>query len=294
MNFNNTKNIKISLFIFFQYIAPHHLLSRIIGLFAHAQIKWLKNRLINLFIDKFDVDMSEALKESPKDYIHFNDFFCRQLKPNTRPIDQTNHSLVSPADGAISQIGSIEAGRIFQAKGQSFSSLELLGGDKQLAAKFDDGAFTTIYLSPKDYHRVHMPTAGTLVSMHHIPGTLFSVNQITSERVPRLFARNERVVSIFNTEYGPMAMVLVGAMVVASIDTVWAGQVAPAGKRVQVTHYDYDSPLQLKKGQEMGRFKLGSTVILLFPRGCMSWTQDLQPNSPVYMGQSLGQLNPAN
>lgn len=296
MNSDNQKisNIKDSLFILFQYITPQHLLSRVVGFLARSQIKWLKNLLINTFIDKFNVNMSEALKESTDDYIHFNDFFCRQLKLDARPIDETHNSIVCPADGAISQIGPIQNGRIFQAKGQDFSSLELLGGDQSLSEKFDDGTFSTIYLSPKDYHRIHMPATGTLVSMHHIPGALFSVNKTTSEKVPRLFARNERVVCIFNTEYGPMAMVLVGAMIVASIDTVWAGQVAPTGQRVQVTHYDYESPLQLTKGQEMGRFKLGSTVVLLFPKGNANWDHTITANSPVYMGQSMGSFtNPA-
>lgn len=284
-------SLKKTAFIVLQYITPQHALSRLVGFFARSQIKWLKNLLITNFIKKFDVDMSESLVEDGKQFIHFNDFFCRQLKPTARPIAPENNGIISPADGAISQVGKIEEGRIFQAKGRDFTTAELLGGDKHLAEKFTNGQFTTIYLSPKDYHRVHMPIDGELVSMHHIPGALFSVNPTTTESVPRLFARNERVVTIFKTEFGPVAIILVGAMIVASIDTVWGGQIAPAGRKVQVTNYNYQSPIRLKKGQEMGRFKLGSTVIMLFPENSMEWEAALSADDSVRMGQLIGKHN---
>jgi phosphatidylserine decarboxylase len=199
-----------------------------VGWLAECEWPILKVWLINLFISQYDVNMSEALAEDPASYKNFNAFFTRELKPDARPITEGSDIIVSPADGAVSQLGNISYGRIFQAKGQSYSATELLGGNSELASEFDDGAFATIYLSPKDYHRVHMPIAGTLRETIYIPGDLFSVNQTTAENVPRLFSRNERLVAIFDTEVGPMAMVLVGAMIVAGIETVWGGQAPPS------------------------------------------------------------------
>ena len=219
-----------TLFIAFQYIIPQHLLSRIVGWLAECEWSVLKMWLINLFISQYNVNMSEALDENPASYKNFNSFFTRELKPDARPIVADDAVIVSPADGAISQLGDISYGRIFQAKGQSYTAVELLGGNSELASEFDDGAFATIYLSPKDYHRVHMPMTGTLRETIYIPGDLFSVNQTTAENVPRLFSRNERLVAVFDTAAGPMAMVLVGALIVAGIETVWGGQVAPPPK----------------------------------------------------------------
>ncbi|MCV6627945.1 MAG: archaetidylserine decarboxylase [Cellvibrionaceae bacterium] len=279
------------LFIIFQYLVPQHLLSRLLGKLANSQTEWIKNPFTRWFVERFDIDMSEAEQEDPLAYTSFNEFFTRPLKDGARPIDSHPGGVVCPADGAISQLGNIQHGRIFQAKGQSFSSIELLGGDNELAAEFNDGLFATIYLSPRDYHRVHMPLAGKLRRMVHIPGDLFSVNETTADNVPRLFARNERVACIFDTEAGPMALVLVGAMVVASIETVWAGQIAPQLRQVVST--DYQNPqtdIELAKGEEMGRFKLGSTVVMLLPKDAASWGEQYQAGSPTKMGELLGQL----
>lgn len=281
--------IKQRLFIFMQYILPHHTLSRLIGRLAECQTPWFKNRLIAWFIKRYQVNMSEALLEDPSAYRHFNDFFTRSLKEDARPLDNSEKAVLSPADGAISQLGSIEHGRIFQAKGHSFSLLELLGGDAERAAPFMGGSFSTVYLSPKDYHRVHMPLTGILREMVYIPGRLFSVNQTTAENVPELFARNERVACIFDTEQGPMAVVLVGAMIVASIETVWAGQVTPPLRNLHT--YDYSQaarqPITLEKGAELGRFKLGSTAIVLFGPNHVAWDDALQETSAVQVGQRL-------
>ena len=282
-------NIKQRLFIFMQYILPHHTLSRLIGRLAECEAPWFKNRLIAWFIKRYQVDMSEALLEDPSAYRHFNDFFTRELKDGIRPIDDSQKAVVSPADGAISQLGNIEHGRIFQAKGHSFSLQELLGGDNERAAPFMGGSFSTVYLSPKDYHRVHMPLTGILREMVYIPGRLFSVNQTTAENVPELFARNERVACIFDTEQGPMAVVLVGAMVVASIETVWAGLITPPLRALR--SYDYSQaarqPITLEKGAELGRFKLGSTAIVLFGPNHVTWNTELQAESAVKVGQRL-------
>ncbi|GAA6150944.1 archaetidylserine decarboxylase [Pseudoteredinibacter isoporae] len=278
------------LFIVFQYIVPQHLLSRLMGKIANSQRKWLKDPFTRWFVDRFGIDMSEAAEEDPCAYASFNDFFTRALKEGARPIDEGEDSIVFPADGAISQLGDIQHGRIFQAKGQSYSTLELLGGANELAAEFNDGKFATVYLSPKDYHRVHMPLAGKLRSMIHVPGDLFSVNETTAENVPRLFARNERVVCVFDTELGPMAVVLVGAMIVASIETVWAGQITPQLRQIIRKNYDQLlDDIELEKGEEMGRFKLGSTAIVLFGKGVMDWNDELQAGSPTVMGQRMGQ-----
>lgn len=282
--------MKDKMFVVLQYIIPQHLLSRLLGRLAECETSWLKNRLIRLFAKRYQVDLSEAQRENAEDYSHFNDFFTRALKAGARPIDPENNAVVHPADGCISQIGQITEGRIFQAKGQSFSTLELLGGDSELAEEFNDGKFATIYLSPRDYHRVHMPLQGNLRVMHTIPGDLFSVNEVTAAGVPRLFARNERVVCIFDTQAGPMAVVLVGAMIVAGIETVWAGTQAPLQRRVATTHYgDVSLPkISLEKGEEMGRFKLGSTAIVLFAKDKVNWDESLVAGSKTKMGERLG------
>ena len=279
------------LFIASQYLAPQHLISRAAGKVAECEIPSFKNRLISWFIDKYDVNMSEARMQSPEDFRHFNDFFTRELKEGAREIDSDPQNIISPVDGAISQLGEIQHGQIFQAKGQSFNVVELLGGDADRAAPFMGGDFSTIYLSPKDYHRIHMPMTGTLKEMVYIPGKLFSVNPVTAENVPRLFARNERVAAIFETEHGPMAMVLVGAMIVASIETVWSGLVAPIRRDVKSFSYGEDTNITLEKGQEMGRFKLGSTVVLCFPKDMAKFEESLQAESPVTMGQTFGRLS---
>lgn len=275
-----------NLFVLSQYMIPQHGLSRTAGLLAETKVPVIKNAFIEWFIDKYQVDMSEAEHESAKDYANFNEFFTRPLKSGARAIDNTEAAIISPVDGAVSQLGAIEHGRVFQAKGQSFSLTELLGGNIERAKPFLGGNFTTIYLSPKDYHRIHMPITGTLKEMIYIPGKLFSVNPVTTEKVSALFARNERVVAIFDTELGPMAMVLVGAMIVASIETVWAGLVAPKRGGIQVHNYEAKN-ITINKGEEMGRFKLGSTVVMAFPQNAMDWETLLNPEDSVRLGQKI-------
>ncbi|AOS96631.1 Phosphatidylserine decarboxylase proenzyme [Microbulbifer aggregans] len=278
------------LFAALQYLTPQHTLSRAAGWLAETRNTWIKDRFTGWFVDKYGVDMDEAQEPDYTAYANFNDFFTRALKDGARPIVDGEQALACPADGHVSQLGEIHNGRIFQAKGHDYSLLELVGGDPQVAAQFTGGTFATVYLSPRDYHRVHMPVDGVLRSMVHVPGQLFSVNQVTTEEVPRLFARNERVVCLFDTPAGPMAMVLVGAMIVASIETVWAGLVTPHKRRIRTTHYGDSKPIALNKGEEMGRFKLGSTVILLFGADRMKWLDSLGAESPVKMGEHLGDL----
>ncbi|MBM0138529.1 Sulfurtransferase [Pseudomonas cannabina] len=282
-------SMKDRLFILSQYLLPHHLLSRLAGCVAECRVRWFKNAFTEWFARRYQVDMSQALVEDLTSYEHFNAFFTRALKPDARPLDTTPGAILSPADGAISQLGPIDHGRIFQAKGHSFSVLELLGGDPKLSAPFMGGEFATVYLSPKDYHRVHMPLAGTLREMVYVPGRIFSVNQTTAENVPELFARNERVVCLFDTERGPMAVVLVGAMIVASVETVWAGLVTPPKRELKTFRYDEAAraPIHLEKGAEMGRFKLGSTAIVLFGPDQVKWVEQLKAGSSVQMGQAL-------
>ena len=277
-----------TLFIFFQHIVPQHWLSRLTGWLADVRNPiWLKNFVIEQFVKQYEVNMAEAEQPDPTAYANFNDFFTRPLKADARPMADAD--IVCPADGAISQLGAIEEGRIFQAKGQYFSTRELLGGDEERAALFQDGQFATIYLSPRDYHRVHMPLAGRLTATSYIPGKLFSVNGVTAENVERLFARNERLVCYFDTELGPMAMILVGAMVVAGIETVWSGQEAPVTKDpVRVDYQKLPEPVSLAKGEEMGRFKLGSTVILLFPKGSMAWDEQYVAGTATRLGELFG------
>jgi phosphatidylserine decarboxylase len=277
-------------FVAVQYLIPQAFLSRLVGAIARSPWGFIKNPFIEKFIRRYGVDMSLALEENPRAYANFNAFFTRALKPAARPICTGVDTLCCPADGAISQLGEIKQGRIFQAKGQDFSVLELLGGQADLAQAFTDGLFATVYLSPKDYHRVHMPCAGELQRMVHIPGDLFSVNTVTAQQVPRLFARNERVVCYFSTAYGPMAVVLVGAMIVASIETPWAGVVAPVRNQVLTFHYTHAPSVSLAKGEEMGRFLLGSTAIVLLPKGAARWREDLTEGSPVVMGELMAQL----
>jgi phosphatidylserine decarboxylase len=276
------------LFIIFQHILPHHLLSRLTGFLADLRHPlWFKDWIIALFIKSFNVNMTEAEQPDPTQFASFNDFFTRPLREGARPIAAAD--IVCPADGAISQLGTISAGLLLQAKGRYFSTEDLLGGDAKRAAQFEGGQFATIYLSPRDYHRVHMPVAGRLLATTYIPGQLFSVNGVTAENVDRLFARNERLVCYFDTEFGPMAMILVGAMIVAGIETVWAGRVAPPPRTpVTVDYVELPQSVELDKGQEMGRFLLGSTVILLFPQGAMSWDEKYQAGAATRMGELLG------
>ncbi|UYF98601.1 archaetidylserine decarboxylase [Halomonas sp. GD1P12] len=267
-------------FSLLQYPLPHHAISRLTGAFAQSETPWLKNALIKAFIKRFNVDMSQALEPEPTAYPHFNAFFTRALKADARPLGD---GLLSPADGALSRHGRIQAGQLLQAKDHTYSAQTLLGGDAVLAEEFMGGSFATVYLSPSDYHRVHMPLTGTLREMIYVPGRIFSVNQATARHVPNLFARNERLVCIFDSPQGAFSMVLVGAMVVAAIETVWAGQITPLAGTPQRTRFE--QPITLERGEEMGRFKLGSTVVMCFENPVDF--DDLAPETPVQMGQRL-------
>lgn len=280
--------MKDKLFILLQRILPQHLLSRLVGMLAESRISWVKNTFIKVFARKYNINMQEALEENPTAYPSFNKFFTRALKPGVRPIDSAPDAIVSPADGAFSQLGPIDHERIFQAKGRGYGLTTLLGGDLDLARQFKNGSFATIYLSPRDYHRVHMPCDGVLRKTIYIPGDLYSVNQTTAENVDQLFARNERLVAIFDTEHGPMAMVLVGAMIVAGIETVWDGQVAPPPRTPQHKQFDnQQGEVRLCKGDEMGRFKLGSTVVLLFGEDAIKWQEEHAAERSIQLGQRL-------
>ncbi|MDO8907951.1 MAG: archaetidylserine decarboxylase [Pseudohongiella sp.] len=284
--------MKSSLFIPLQYILPQHLLSRLAGKLANCRISFIKTGFINWFVNRYKVDMSEAAEPDTSAYADFNSFFTRALREGARPIDPDPAHIICPADGAISQLGAIEQDRIFQAKDRSYSLQALLGGDAELAEKFTGGCFATVYLSPRDYHRVHMPFGGTLRSMTYVPGKLFSVNTMTSEHVDALFARNERVVCIFDTDAGPMALVLVGAMIVAGVETVWANHVCPNNHAQVSTDYQKNMPpVMLRKGEEMGRFKLGSTVVAVFGPDMVKLDAALTALAPVRMGQTMGIIN---
>lgn len=277
-----------------QYPLPHHALSRLMHRLTRSTFKPWKSWQLRWFVRRYGVDMSIALEERLAAYETFNQFFTRALKPDARPIALAARTIVSPVDGAISQMGPINDAAIFQAKGHDFDLVRLLGGSQTRAAPFRNGQFTTLYLSPRDYHRIHMPWPGTLEEMIYVPGRLFSVNPRTALTVPNLFARNERVVALFRTDHGPLAVILVGAMFVANIETVWAGTVAPRSARdVLVWNYQHapaEQAVTLDKGQELGRFNMGSTVILLFGPNVMHWQRELAAGMPVRMGQSIGEF----
>jgi len=276
------------LFVALQYVLPHHFISRMV----FAMTRWrspLVQPAIRAFVQHFKVDMDEAAEDSPASYATFNAFFTRALKPELRPLAEGEDVVACPVDGTISQLGRIQDGRIFQAKGHDFSLVELLGGDLSRADAYRNGQFATIYLAPRDYHRIHMPLAGALTQMIHVPGRLFSVNPVTVDRVPRLFARNERVAALFDTEVGAIGLVLVGAMNVAAIETVWSGLVTPPhGHEIGVWNYGQHVSVHLPRGEEMGRFNMGSTVILLLP-DAMSFRPDLTAGKTVRMGEAFAQ-----
>ena len=279
------------IFVMGQYALPHHLLSRAMGRLTHCRAPFVKDFLIRTIAKTYRIDMAEAEQPDPKAYACFNDFFTRPLKADARPIARAADAVVSPADGFLSQAGLIEAGRIIQAKGMDYSVETLLGGDDARAAPFMGGSFATIYLSPRDYHRLHMPLAGTLREMVHVPGRLFSVNDATARGVPNLFARNERVAAIFDTEAGPMALILVGAIFVASIETVWHGEVTPpTARHIQTWTYP-ESKIKLGRGAEMGRFNMGSTIIVLFGPDAVAWQPSLQQGQIMRMGEAIGQIS---
>ncbi len=270
------------------YILPHHLISR--GVFKLTRIRSpLVPKAIRWFSKVFKVNLDEAISSEPQAYATFNEFFTRPLKPELRPLTAENNSLASPVDGAVSQFGPISAGRIVQAKNHDYSVLELLGGKQQYADWFSNGQFMTIYLSPRDYHRIHMPLDGELLKQVYVPGRLFSVAGHTARTIPRLFARNERVVALFDTDFGKMAMVLVGAINVAAIETVWDGLVTPPnGKTITEKSYnDLNEPMTYQKGEEMGRFNMGSTVIILLEQSAQFLPEKSKPEAVVKLGEKL-------
>ncbi len=274
-----------------QYLLPQRALTTFAGRIASAQAGSLTTALIRRFIARYGVDMSEAANPDIASYASFNDFFTRALRPGARPLSKAD--LICPVDGAVSQFGAIDSDQIFQAKGHHYSTTALLGGDAALAAQFQNGHFATIYLSPRDYHRIHMPCHGQLRRMVHVPGALFSVNPTTARGVPGLFARNERVVCVFDSARGPFVMVLVGATIVGSMATVWHGLVNPP-RTGTLRSWDYAGkpPVKLRQGDEMGRFLLGSTVVLLLPPGPLHFNADWAPAHPVRLGQAMASKQP--
>lgn len=271
-----------------------HQLSYLAGRLSECTYPWIKNLLIRMFTWWYAVDMSACIRQNPLDYTNFNAFFLRLLKPQARPIDADANVIISPVDGHISQIGIIEDNRLIQAKSIFYTLERLIGGDSVIAEPFKQGHFITLYLAPKDYHRVHMPVSGQLQQMIYVPGSLFPVNRKYVRGTPQLFTRNERVISIFETPTGgKFAIIQVGAFIVSGISTVWAGKIASAGlKKVQHWHY-YTQKKTLPRGEEMGHFQLGSTVILLLSPGQIYWHPHLKVGSSVLFGQSLGSCNPS-
>jgi len=274
-----------------QYLLPKQALTHFAGFVASRERGWVTTEIIRRFVAKYRVNMSEALNPDIASYLTFNDFFTRSLKPGARPL--ADAALVCPVDGAISQFGAIRHDKIVQAKGHNYSTTALVGGDAALAAQYENGHFATIYLSPKDYHRIHMPAGGRLTRMIYVPGDLFSVNPVTARGVPGLFARNERVVCVFESARGSFVLVLVGATIVGSMATVWHGVVNPPRGKV-VREWRYPAPgqseVQLKQGDEMGRFLLGSTVVLLFPKGPLRFNPDWAPGCAVRLGEAMADI----
>ncbi|OOG27118.1 phosphatidylserine decarboxylase [Thioalkalivibrio denitrificans] len=271
------------------YALPHHAISRTVHALARMETR-LKDPVARWFIRRYGVDMSEAAETRPEAYPSFNAFFTRALRPDARPLDDDPTALLSPADSTVSALGRISEGRIIQAKGRDFSLETLLGGDAARAQPFRNGHFITLYLSPRDYHRVHMPAAGRLCETVYVPGRLFSVAPHTVRTIPNLFARNERVACLFDTERGPLASIMVGAINVGSIELVWAGEVTPPRHDPTVTRHD-DRPVELPRGAEMGRFNMGSTVILLLPDVPFTWQSDLAPGMRVKVGEGIGKFD---
>ncbi len=278
--------IRGRLFVWLQYVLPQHGLSRLVRAATRVRTPWFKNLLTHGFLRLYSVDMSEAVEPDPYRYGSFNEFFTRALRADARPIDPNPAMVVSPVDGAVSECGSIERDRLMQAKGRYYTLGGLLA-EHPWAKSFEGGSFATIYLAPFNYHRVHMAVRGTLIDTVYVPGRLFSVNTVTAQRVPNLFARNERVLTLFETDFGRFALVLVGALNVGSIATVWAGDIAPAARRA-VTRIP-GAAGTLEKGAELGRFNMGSTVIMLFEPNRAQWHSLLREGSVVQLGRAIGQ-----
>jgi phosphatidylserine decarboxylase len=275
------------LFVWLQHILPQHALSRLVLRATRVRAPWFKNWLIRGFLQLYAIDMTEAVQADPLRYGSFNEFFTRALKPDVRVLARSTREIACPVDGAISEAGKIDGASLLQAKGRHYTLDELLAS-RAWAKHFEGGSFATIYLAPFNYHRVHMPLNGRLRETVYVPGRLFSVNSVTASLVPRLFARNERVLTWFDTAFGEFALILVGALNVGSIATVWAGDITPAPRRVARTLPPQE--VSLEQGQELGRFNMGSTVILLFQKDRARWRDDLRAGATVRLGQSLGFL----
>ena len=280
------------LFAALQRILPTHLMSRVVHWATRVETPWFKNLLINRFMACFKISLDEYQVQNPRSFRCFNEFFTRALVDGMRPFPEDAQLAISPVDGTLSQAGTIEAGRIFQAKGQSFDVVSLLGGNRERAAPFLGGHFATIYLAPSNYHRIHMPMDGRLNKQIYVPGRLFSVNPATTRAMPELFARNERVAILFDTAIGPMAMVLVGALFVGSIETVWAGEITPPHRRgIDVRQWaEGNDSIRLRRGAEMGRFNMGSTVILLTGPDALDWSSKIRPGDKLRLGQAIGRM----
>lgn len=271
-----------------QYLIPHHVLSLAMYRLTRCEMVWFKNLFIRFIVKQYKVNVAEAAQTDLAYFPSFNAFFTRELRAGARIIAGDEQTVVSPVDGVISQLGAIEAGQIVQAKGFDYSIESLLGGDLELANQFEQGQFATIYLSPKDYHRIHMPLTGKLRQMTYIPGKLFSVSPRTARTVPNLFARNERVVTVFDTQQGPLVVVLVGAIFVGSMETVWSGQVTPPyGNDIQHWTYQGDEAITLNKGEELGRFNMGSTIVMLLPKQAEPFLSQWSAQSPIQLGQAM-------
>lgn len=276
------------LFVWLQYVLPQHALSRLVLRATRVRSPGFKNNLIKGFLKLYTVEMSDALQPDPLQYASFNEFFTRALKPEKRPLAAAPDAIICPVDGTVSEAGRIDSDLLLQAKGQRYSLATLLAG-QPWAKHFEGGSFATIYLAPYNYHRIHMPLRGRLLNTVFVPGRLFSVNAVTARYVPRLFARNERVLTHFDTDHGEFALVLVGALNVGSIATVWAGDIAPSPHRV--VSVLAPQAVELERGAELGRFNMGSTVILLFEAGRAQWAPEVKAGMPVRLGQSLGTLH---
>ena len=275
------------LFVWFQHLLPQHALSRLVLRATRVRTRWFKNWLVRGFLKLYPIDMTDAVQSDPLSFASFNEFFTRALKPGARSIAADPRAIACPVDGAISEAGKIDGKRLLQAKGRCFTLTELLAA-QPWAESFEGGSFATIYLAPFNYHRVHMPLRGDLKDTVYVPGRLFSVNAITASHVPKLFARNERVLTLFDTAFGQVALIMVGALNVGSMATVWAGDITPAARRVMTR---LPAPhVSLEKGEELGRFNMGSTVILLFQQDRARWLDEVRAGAIVRLGQSLGSL----
>jgi phosphatidylserine decarboxylase len=293
MTHATTGVVRERLFVSMQYVIPQHTISRIVYRATRSRRVWLKDRLIRSFLRMFPVDMSEAREPDPKCYATFNEFFTRELRPGLRKIAEERDAIASPVDGFVSAAGTIDNSTLIQAKGRTYDIETLLAGARAWAPQLRGGSFVTLYLAPFNYHRVHVPLDATLRETWYVPGRLFSVNTVTVAAVPRLFARNERIISLFDTAAGPMAEILVGALNVGSMSTVWHGEVTPQAKRIVTRLPAPATSAALRRGDEMGRFNMGSTVILLFAPGGVAWDPDIVTGRVVRLGERIGRSHPS-